>query len=114
MCGRVIQKRNINDYLEKIIRAPTPEEIFRADLVGPATTFHQEHAPGDSLLRKTGFVFRMIFCSYTPARWKRQPSSNARLETIAAAKWPWQRLMREHGRVIVPVDGWYEVAFGRS
>ncbi len=37
MCGRIVQKRNINDYLEKIIRAPTPEEIFRADLDAPRT-----------------------------------------------------------------------------
>ncbi|OWT68919.1 MULTISPECIES: SOS response-associated peptidase [unclassified Achromobacter] len=109
MCGRIVQRRNINDYLEKIIRAPTPGEIFGVDLVGPRYNI----PPGTRPLVIHGFgkdapQFERIFWGYTPSGWKRQPISNARLETIAAAKWPWQWLMRENGRVIVPADGWYE------
>lgn len=33
--------------------------------------------------------------------------SNARLDKILASAWPW-KMLTAHGRILVPVDGWYE------
>ncbi len=108
MCGRIVQKRNINDYLEKIIRAPEARQVFE-DLVGPRYNIPPGTRPL-ALHELGGAPIRpeRIFWGYKPANWPRAPISNARIETIAAGKWPWQWLLKDGGRVVVPADGWYE------
>ena len=49
-----------------------------------------------------------VFWGYAPVWYKRRPVSNARMDTILAPKKSFWRGPIEHGRMIVPADGWYE------
>ncbi len=49
-----------------------------------------------------------LFWGYTPVWYKRSPVSNARMDTILDPKKSFWRSPIEHGRMIVPADGWYE------
>ncbi|ARP87578.1 SOS response-associated peptidase [Bordetella genomosp. 9] len=110
MCGRIVQKGNLDDYLERVIRAPRADEIFPPDPVGPKynvppgvriLAIHRLGGDGSKQVER-------IFWGYKPAGAKVPLMSNARLETITAGKWPWAALMKAGGRVLVPADGWYE------
>ncbi|AOB29920.1 hypothetical protein AKI39_03280 [Bordetella sp. H567] len=109
MCGRIVQKNNPDDYLEKIIRAPRAGELFPPDPVGPRYNIPPGARPM-AFHRFSGGQLEVerIYWGYKPSDWRRAPISNAKTETIAAGKWPWNWLLKEGGRAIVPADGWYE------
>jgi len=49
-----------------------------------------------------------VFWGFAPIWYKRSPVSNARIDTILDPKKSFWRGPIEHGRMIVPADGWYE------
>jgi putative SOS response-associated peptidase YedK len=107
MCGRIVQARSIEEYFQAIgWAAPDVVEIIgpRADglNVPPGTK------PAVIRMSEKGVpIVQHIYWGYAPPGWKKQPVSNARLDKILADSPFWRRLF-ERGRVIVPVDGWYE------
>lgn len=101
MCGRIVHKRNRGDYLEGLIRAPRADELFPPDPAGPRYNV----PPGSRPLAL--HQFERIFWGYKPVNWRKPAISNAKIETIAAGRWPWAWLMKQNGRTIVPADGWY-------
>jgi len=109
MCGRIVQKNNRDDYLETLIRAPRAGELFPPDPVGPRYNIPPGTRPLTLHEFQDGTIqVERIFWGYKPQNWARKPISNAKIETIAAGRWPWNWLMKEGGRIIVPANGWYE------
>jgi putative SOS response-associated peptidase YedK len=109
MCGRIVQKTNPDDYLERLIGAPKSGDLFPPDLVGPRYNI----PPGTRPLSIHHFdtpvpTIERVYWGYLPENWKRAPISNAKIETVAAGRWPWQWLVKDSGRTLVPADGWYE------
>jgi putative SOS response-associated peptidase YedK len=109
MCGRIVQKGDLNDYLERVIRAPKAGELFPPDTVGSRYNIPPGTRPLTLHPFQEGTIqLERIYWGYRPQNWKRKDISNAKIETIAAGKWPWNWLMKEGGRIIVPANGWYE------
>ena len=107
MCGRISQKGDLADYL-KFIRWDPSSVLVRPPLVAPRFNV----APGSRLLA----LHRLndgaqhadwLFWGYCPPWFARGTVTNARIDSLLEPDTFWRRLI-EHGRVIVPTDGWYE------
>ena len=103
MCGRISQAGDLADYVEAIGWTPSLLE----DPVGPRYNVPPGTRPlamhrmgdGDEKLDR-------LFWGYGPAKAQRT-YSNAQLTALLKGDGFWQTLL-QRGRVIVPVDGWYE------
>jgi len=105
MCGRIVQKSGPADYVEMIRWNPRHLSV---DPTGPRFNVPPGTRPlvmhaldGEPSLER-------LFWGYAPPWYKRSPVSNARLDTILDPKKSFWRGPIEHGRMIVPADGWYE------
>lgn len=105
MCGRIVQKSGPMDYMETLW--PNLHRIL-TDSAGPQYNVSPGTKPL-TLHRLTGTED----ISRLPWGYKRSDSKhfmiNAKLETILKNGWPW-RFFVGTGRILVPVDGWYEWA----
>ncbi|MFA4914348.1 MAG: SOS response-associated peptidase [Burkholderiaceae bacterium] len=105
MCGRIVQKAGPLDYVETIRWNPRK---LADDPAGPrynvppgTRPLVMHHITGEPVVDR-------LFWGYAPAWYKRSPVSNARMDTILDPKKSFWRGPIEHGRMIVPADGWYE------
>lgn len=104
MCGRFAQYSSRNDYFESLgLKA---DEI-QYDLE-PIGRFNV--APGTKVLllneREEELHLDPVYWGYGPEWWDKQPLINARGETAATGRM--FKPLWNHGRAIVPADGWYE------
>ncbi|WP_350260797.1 SOS response-associated peptidase family protein [Pantoea sp. BJ2] len=104
MCGRFAQYSSRNDYFESLgLKA---DEI-QYDLE-PIWRFNV--APGTKVLllneREEELHLDPVYWGYGPEWWNKQPLINARGETAATGRM--FKPLWNHGRAIVPADGWYE------
>lgn len=104
MCGRFAQYSSRDDYFESLgLRADEiqydPEPIGRFNV-----------APGTKVLllneRDQELHLDPVYWGYGPEWWDKQPLINARGETAATGRM--FKPLWNHGRAIVPADGWYE------
>ncbi|HIB5911793.1 TPA: SOS response-associated peptidase family protein [Klebsiella pneumoniae] len=104
MCGRFAQYSSRDDYFDALGIGPDeltndPEPVGRYN-VAPATKV--------LLLseRERQLAFDPVYWGYDPEWWDKQPLINARGETAASGRM--FKPLWEHGRAIVPADGWFE------
>lgn len=104
MCGRFAQYSSRDDYFESLgLKAEEiqydPEPIGRFNV-----------APGTKVLllneRDEELHLDPVCWGYGPEWWDKQPLINARGETAATGRM--FKPLWNHGRAIVPADGWYE------
>lgn len=104
MCGRFAQYSSRDDYFASLGLAPDdiqfdPQPIGRFNV-----------APGTRVLllnaREGEMHFDPVFWGYGPAWWHKPPLINARGETAATGRM--FKPLWQHGRAVVPADGWYE------
>lgn len=99
MCGRISQHREAQQYFGELPIVPSsPQDCRRSYNVGPGTHPMYLRQTEDALVADT-------------ARWGYQHGAkrmyiNARVES--AAKSGYWRPLWENGRIVVPVDGWFE------
>lgn len=105
MCGRIVQYSPFYEYVEKI--GWRPHQLFE-DTVGPRYNIPPGTHP--AVLHRLGgeYSITRLFWGYKPPWLKRSPVSNARLDTIDDPGKNFWRGPFEHGRVVVPAEGWYE------
>jgi putative SOS response-associated peptidase YedK len=104
MCGRISQRSDLADYLEKIHWNPARlfvEPEGPRYNVPPGTRPIVLHRLGDGQEHAD-----RLFWGYKPPWYKRGPASNARLDTVLKGSPFWKPLLAK--RVIVPAEGWYE------
>lgn len=106
MCGRIKQTpNNLADYMETL---GVNDYTILADPEGlrynvpPGTTPAIIHRLGEGQ-----WIMDRLFWGYKPPWYERAPVSNARLDKILAGSAFW-RAPFEHGRMIMPAEGWYE------
>ncbi|WHQ73489.1 SOS response-associated peptidase family protein [Pantoea sp. Lij88] len=103
MCGRFAQYSSRDEYFDAL-GLKSDEIIYDPE---PIARFNV--APGTKVLllneREDEFHFDPVYC-YGPEWWDKQPLINARGETAATGRM--FRPLWEHGRAIVPANGWYE------
>jgi len=104
MCGRFAQYSSRDEYFESFgLKADEiqydPEPIGRFNV-----------APGTKVLllneRDEELHFDPVIWGYGPEWWDKQPLINARGETAATGRM--FKPLWNHGRAIVPADGWFE------
>lgn len=104
MCGRFAQYSSRDEYIESFgLKADEiqfdPEPIGRFNV-----------APGTKVLllneRDEEFHLDPVIWGYGPEWWDKQPLINARGETAATGRM--FKPLWNHGRAIVPADGWFE------
>lgn len=104
MCGRFAQYSSRDDYFESI-GLKTDEITFDP---GPLGRYNV--APGTKvlLLNEQNDELRLdpVYWGYGPEWWDKQPLINARGETAASGRM--FKPLWNHGRAIVPADGWFE------
>ena len=104
MCGRIRQARNLWDYLEALRWSggiDLGEDTWPSVNVPPGTRPLTLHRLGDGSEQ-----IDLVYWGYQPPKAPRL-YLNARLDKIIANSGFWKRQF-EHGRVIIPADGWYE------
>jgi len=104
MCGRFAQYSSRDDYFDSL--GLKPDEItFDPELIGRFNV-----APGTKVLllseREDALHLDPVFWGYGPEWWDKQPLINARGETAASGRM--FKPLWNHGRAIVPADGWFE------
>ena len=104
MCGRFAQYSSRDEYFESFgLKADEiqydPEPIGRFN-VAPGTKVLLLSERGEEL------HFDPVIWGYGPEWWDKQPLINARGETAATGRM--FKPMWNHGRAIVPADGWFE------
>ncbi|MEQ0584317.1 SOS response-associated peptidase family protein [Pantoea dispersa] len=104
MCGRFAQYSSRDDYFEAL--GIGPEELTRdSEPIGRYNV-----APATKVLllseRDGELKFDPVYWGYGPEWWDKQPLINARGETAASGRM--FKPLWEHGRAIVPADGWFE------
>lgn len=104
MCGRFAQYQSRDVYFDALGIAESdyvhdPEPIGRYNV-----------APGTNVLllseRNQHTHLDPVYWGYGPEWWDKQPLINARGETAASSRM--FKPLWEHGRAVVPADGWYE------
>lgn len=104
MCGRFAQYSSRDEYFDAL-GLKSDEIIYDPE---PIARFNV--APGTKVLllneREDEFHFDPVYWGYGPEWWDKQPLINARGETAATGRM--FRPLWEHGRAIVPANGWYE------
>ncbi|MDT8849357.1 SOS response-associated peptidase family protein [Pantoea dispersa] len=104
MCGRFAQYSSRDDYFEALGAAP--EELTR----DPEPVGRYNVAPGTKVLllseRDGDLAFDPVYWGYGPEWWDKAPLINARGETAASGRM--FKPLWEHGRAVVPADGWFE------
>lgn len=104
MCGRFAQYSSRDDYFESI-GLKTDEITFDPEPLGRYNV-----APGTKvlLLNEHDDQLRLdpVYWGYGPEWWDKQPLINARRETAASGRM--FKPLWNHGRAIVPADGWFE------
>lgn len=104
MCGRFAQYSSRDGYFAAA--GIKPDEI----LYDPEPFGRFNVAPGTKVLllneRDNGLHFDPVFWGYGPEWWHKQPLINARSE--AASSSSMFKSLWNHGRAIVPADGWFE------
>jgi len=104
MCGRFAQYSSRDDYFDAL--GLSPDEItFDQEPVGRFNV-----APGTKVLllneQEDSLRLDPVFWGYGPEWWDKQPLINARGETAASGRM--FKPLWNHGRAIVPADGWFE------
>ncbi|NWA64107.1 SOS response-associated peptidase family protein [Pantoea sp. B9002] len=104
MCGRFAQYSSRDEYFDSL--GLKPDEItFDPEPIGRFNV-----APGTKVLllseREDGLHLDPVFWGYGPEWWDKQPLINARGETAASGRM--FKPLWNHGRAIVPADGWFE------
>jgi len=104
MCGRFAQYSSRDDYFDSL--GLKPDEItFDPEPIGRFNV-----APGTKVLllseREDALHLDPVFWGYGPEWWDKQPLINARGETAASGRM--FKPLWNHGRAIVPADGWFE------
>jgi hypothetical protein len=104
-CGRTAQTSPFHEYVEKI--GWNPHALFNVPVatrfnIPPGTHPAVPHRPDefDEMVR--------LHWGYKPRRYTKRPVSNARVDTINDPSKSFLRGPFQHGRVIVPANGWYE------
>jgi len=104
MCGRFAQYSSRDEYFEAL--GVKPDEI----IYDPEPIGRFNVAPGTKVLllneREDELHFDPVYWGYGPEWWNKQPLINARGETAASGRM--FKPLWEHGRAIVPADGWFE------
>ena len=104
MCGRFAQYSSRDDYFEAL--GADPEELTR----DPEPVGRHNVAPGTKVLllseRGGDLAFDPVYWGYGPEWWDKTPLINARSETAASGRM--FKPLWEHGRAVVPADGWFE------
>lgn len=104
MCGRFAQYSSRDDYYEAL--GIGPEEMTW----DPTPIGRYNVAPGTKVLllneRDGQLHIDPALWGYGPEWWNKQPLINARGETAASGRM--FKPLWEHGRAIVPADGWFE------
>lgn len=104
MCGRFAQYSSRDDYFESL-GLQSDEITFDPE---PIARFNV--APGTKVLllneRDEELHFDPVYWGYGPEWWGKQPLINARGETAARGRM--FKPLWNHGRAIVPADGWFE------
>ncbi|MFL6616577.1 MAG: SOS response-associated peptidase family protein [Pantoea agglomerans] len=104
MCGRFAQYSSRDDYFDSLGLKPDeitfdPEPLGRFN-VAPNTKVLLLNEQEDSLRLDP------VYWGYGPEWWDKQPLINARGETAASGRM--FKPLWNHGRAIVPADGWFE------
>jgi len=104
MCGRFAQYSSRDDYFDSL--GLTPDEItFDPEPLGRFNA-----APGTKVLllneQEDSLRLDPVYWGYGPEWWDKQPLINARGETAASGRM--FKPLWNHGRAIVPADGWFE------
>ncbi len=104
MCGRFAQYSSRDDYFDSL--GLTPDEItFDPEPLGRFNV-----APGTKVLllneQEDSLRLDPVYWGYGPEWWDKQPLINARGETAASGRM--FKPLWNHGRAIVPADGWFE------
>jgi len=104
MCGRFAQYSSRDEYSETL--GVKPDEI----IYDPEPIGRFNVAPGTKVLLlnecEDELHFDPVYWGYGPEWWNKQPLINARGETAASGRM--FKPLWEHGRAIVPADGWFE------
>ncbi|KTR90477.1 SOS response-associated peptidase family protein [Pantoea dispersa] len=104
MCGRFAQYSSRDDYFEAL--GAGPDELTR----DPEPVGRYNVAPGTKVLllseRDGDLAFDPLYWGYGPEWWDKAPLINARGETAASGRM--FKPLWEHGRAVVPADGWFE------
>ncbi|MFJ5162149.1 SOS response-associated peptidase family protein [Pantoea sp. NPDC088449] len=104
MCGRFAQYSSRDEYFESLGLKPD-ELTFDPDPIGRFNV-----APGTKVLllseREHALHFDPVYWGYGPEWWDKQPLINARGETAASGRM--FKPLWNHGRAIVPANGWFE------
>ena len=104
MCGRFAQYSSRDEYFESLGLKPD-ELTFDPDPIGRFNV-----APGTKVLllseREHALHFDPVYWGYGPEWWDKQPLINARGETAASGRM--FKPLWNHGRAIVPANGWLE------
>lgn len=104
MCGRFAQYSSRDEYFEAL--GAGPEELTR----DPEPIGRYNVAPGTKVLllseRDGDLAFDPVYWGYGPEWWDKAPLINARGETAASGRM--FKPLWEHGRAVVPADGWFE------
>lgn len=104
MCGRFAQYSSRDEYFDSL--GLKPDEItFDPEPIGRFNV-----APGTKVLLLSEHEDELhldpVFWGYGPEWWNKQPLINARGETAASGRM--FKPLWNHGRAIVPADGWFE------
>ncbi|VTT28080.1 Gifsy-2 prophage protein [Klebsiella pneumoniae] len=104
MCGRFAQYSSRDEYFDSLGLKPD-EVTFDPEPIGRFNV-----APGTKVLllseREDALHLDPVFWGYGPEWWDKQPLINARGETAASGRM--FKPLWNHGRAIVPADGWFE------
>lgn len=104
MCGRFAQYSSRDEYFESLDLKPD-ELTFDPEPIGRFNV-----APGTKVLllseREHALHFDPVYWGYGPEWWDKQPLINARGETAASGRM--FKPLWNHGRAIVPANGWFE------
>ncbi|WP_455853818.1 SOS response-associated peptidase family protein [Pantoea endophytica] len=104
MCGRFAQYSSRDDYFDSL-GLKSDEITFDPEPIGRFNV-----APGTKVLllseREDALQLDPVFWGYGPEWWDKQPLINARGETAASGRM--FKPLWNHGRAIVPADGWFE------
>ncbi len=103
MCGRLAQHREMEAYWAQLPVHPFVglADYRRSYNVPPGTRPLVFHRLGEGEPETAA-----LFWGYKPPWYKRQPVSNARLDTVLKGSPFWKSILGR--RIIVPADGWYE------
>ena len=104
MCGRFAQYQSRDVYFDALGIAES-DYVHDSEPIGRYNV-----APGTNVLllseRDQQIHMDPVYWGYGPEWWDKQPLINARGETAASSRM--FKPLWEHGRAVVPADGWYE------